>query len=152
MICKITLLMLLSFSQLIASEKFLETSEEDSNNIDYIIKRNGAHQHQERPSRAQPSQEFDSKERRGMGSSFIRFGRGSPKGSDIIIRYGRDGVNNYNRISRLRQERLRKLYKLSYVCATANDNPDLVQSSAEERFLRDICRDAPLHPTLPDYI
>lgn len=110
-----------------------------------------------------PADLLDSRERRatgsGMGSSFIRFGRSnsglSSSGavsqphtrSDIIIRYGRDGLNG--RLTRLRQERMRRLARLALICASQEDNP---ASSAEEKILREICKDAPLHPTVPDFV
>ncbi|KAJ8675455.1 hypothetical protein QAD02_011241 [Eretmocerus hayati] len=92
-----------------------------------------------------------------MGSSFIRFGRASDSAvnqphtrSDVIIRYGRDGSFG-GRLNRLRQERARRLARLAMICAASQEN-DSAPSSTEERIIREICRDAPAHPTVPDFV
>lgn len=105
---------------------------------------------------------LDSRERRSsggsnMGSSFIRYGRNSDDlgvsqphtRSDVIIRYGRDGLNG--RLNRLRQERMRRLARLALICAAKNQE-ETPANSAEEKILREICKDAPLHPTVPDFV
>ncbi|XP_003426370.1 uncharacterized protein LOC100679849 [Nasonia vitripennis] len=106
---------------------------------------------------------LDSRERRSsssggnLGSSFIRYGRnGDDLGlsqphtrSDVIIRYGRDGLNG--RLNRLRQERMRRLARLALICA-AKSQEEGPANSAEEKILREICKDAPLHPTVPDFV
>ncbi|XP_058806878.1 uncharacterized protein LOC131673146 [Phymastichus coffea] len=106
---------------------------------------------------AQLGEALDSRERRsaaGMGSSFIRFGRAEAVSqpqtrSDLIIRYGRDGLNG--RLTKLRQERMRRLARLALICA-AKSQDDAPANSAEEKILREICKDAPLHPTVPDFV
>ncbi|KAL7293784.1 hypothetical protein TKK_0012846 [Trichogramma kaykai] len=110
---------------------------------------------------------LDSRERRSntpAGSSFIRFGRsGSSNGgaispphtrSDVIIRYGRDGAAGPNsRLTRLRQERMRKMARLALLCAESrSQQDDYAMSSTEDKILREICRDTPLHPTVPDFV
>ncbi|XP_014208668.1 uncharacterized protein LOC106639528 [Copidosoma floridanum] len=103
----------------------------------------------------------------GMGSSFIRYGRDIAVSqphtrSDIIIRYGRGGAGKEelllkrdelnNRLARLRQERMQRLARLALVCANKSQEDLEAPSSAEDRIIREMCRDAPLHPTVPDFV
>lgn len=144
------------------------------NGLDYILKRNsgngagvnpgGGSQIMEAQDRGSRGSEFDSKERRasstaGMGANFIRFGRAGPKGSDVVIRYGRDGVN---RLSATKTSRLHRLARLALVCSNFAEefggasNLALMpvdQLATEDRILRDICfGNVQLHPTMPEYV
>ena len=144
-----------SDQQLLLSDAAAEDTERT---LEYALKRGGS------GSLFSSDAYVDSRERRaagsGMGSSFIRFGRGGAgplssavsqphTRSDIIIRYGRDGLNG--RLTRLRQERMRRLARLALICAAKNQE-ESPASSAEEKILREICKDAPLHPTVPDFV
>ncbi|XP_011298678.1 uncharacterized protein [Fopius arisanus] len=127
------------------------------NEFDYVLKRSGSQNVEESP---------DSKERRSqMGSSFIRFGRshqanlespdnsgnnmnsddsGSsriPRGrSDVIIRFGRSGVQSFNfpRVSSASRSSMipLNLTKLAAICPSILTNPE---SALHNDLLLRIC-------------